>query len=67
MNQFDIEALPPVGIDQRLGQVGSFIGGVIQNLDLEQVSRIVKLYHGVDQPFYNQRLIENRQLDGHGG
>ncbi len=62
MDQLDVDSLRPVKIHPRLGQLGGFIGGVIEHLNLQQMGRIIEPDGGVDQPFNHQRLVEHRQL-----
>ena len=48
------------------GQLGDFlrlVGRVVQDLNLEQVLRVVHLADGIDQPVRDVHLVEDRQLD----
>ena len=48
--------------DRAFGDGGRFIGGVVQNLDLQELARIVQLAHGIDQPVRDVHLVVDRQL-----
>ena len=56
-----LRGMPP---HRQLGDLLRLVGRVVQDLDLEQVPRIVHLADGVDQPVRDVHLVEDRQLDG---
>ena len=46
----------------RLGQLGRPIGGIVQDLDLQPIGRIIQCGRGVNQPLDDVLLVEDRQL-----
>ncbi len=46
----------------RLGQCGRLVGGIVQNLNLQPVGRIIQRGRGVNQPLDDMLLVEDRQL-----
>jgi hypothetical protein len=50
------------------GQLGDFtrlVGRIVEDLDFEELLRIVHLAHGLDQPIDHIHLVEKGQLDRH--
>ena len=46
-----------------LGHAPRLVGRVVQDLDLEQLARIIDLADGVDQPIRDVHLVVDRELD----
>jgi hypothetical protein len=65
MDQLDIKALCSQRGNARLRQPGRFISRVIQHLDLQAVTRVVKASHRVDEPGHHVHLVEKRKLHRH--
>src|ERR1017187_6141095 len=53
-----------VAIDQNAGDLHGFVGGIIQQLDVEFVFRIFEAADRVKQPFHDVLLVKNGQLHG---
>ncbi len=53
-----------VALDQSASHVDSLVGGVVQNLDIKFVARIVYLADRIQQSLNDILLVEDRQLDG---
>ena len=47
--------------------VAGFVGGIVEDLDLEAVARIANRGHGVEQPLGHVHLVVQRELHGHRG
>ena len=52
-----------MALDRGLGNVLGLVGRVVQDLDFEQVLRVVHLADGIDQPVRDGHLIEDRELN----
>ena len=60
----DVEPLGGVPAHRQLRDVLRLVGRIVQDLDLEQLARVVHLADGVDQPVRDVHLVEDGQLDG---
>ena len=60
----DVDASGRVTAHGRLRNCLGLVGRVIQDLNLEQLPRVVHLADGVDQPVRDVHLVEDRKLDG---
>ncbi len=47
--------------------VAGFVGGIVEDLDLEAVARVADGGHGIEQPFGDVHLVEQGKLHRHGG
>jgi hypothetical protein len=45
----------------------AFVRGIVQDLDLQQILRIMDSRDGAKKPFHHLCFVENRELDGHPG
>ena len=45
--------------------LGRLVGRIVEDLDLQQIARIVDLADGIDQPIRDVHLVEDRELDRH--
>ena len=58
------------GLIKLYGRLGNFyraVGGVVQNLNLQLVGRIVQVAAGLDQPVNDELLVEDGELHGDAG
>jgi len=60
----DIKPAKRVTPHRPLGDGRGLVGRIIQDLDLEQILRIIHLADGVDEPVGDVHLVENRELHG---
>ena len=60
----DIEAARGMAADGKLRDLFCLVGRIVQNLDLEQVLRVIELADGRDQPVGHVHFVEDRKLDG---
>src|ERR1044071_4344669 len=51
-------------IDEGAGDVYGFVGGVVEQLNVESVARIFDPADGLQQAINHELLVENRELDG---
>ena len=51
----------------RRGDLDGFVGGVVEDLDLEAVARVVDAAEGVDEAVDDELLVEDGELDGDEG
>src|SRR5689334_21398839 len=63
MQVMNVDALPAQGFDRLARHVLGFIGGVIQQLNLQQLGGVPDLGHRLDQPLNHKHLVVDRQLD----
>ncbi len=63
MHKLDIYPSGPVLSDDPRHQIFSVIGGIVQHLDLQALSRIIQLRHRAEQPFDRVLLIKDGKLD----
>ena len=57
----------PVAFDDGSGDFFGFVGGVVEDLDLQQLARIFDLADGVDEAVDDELLVEDGELDGDAG
>src|ERR1700733_8836485 len=62
---FDCDALGPIFDHEPLGVRVRFVSGVVENLDLKQVARVVEFGYLFQKAGDNKTFVEERQLDGH--
>ena len=67
MDVVDIDSLLPAGLDGLFSDKFGFIGGIVKQLDFQQLFRIVDCGHGIHQAFDNIHLVVDGQLDGDSG
>ncbi len=60
-------ALCSVALDAAAGDLLGFVGGVVENLDIEELARIVETRHGFDKPLDDVALVEDGKLDRDAG
>ena len=63
MDVGDVHAARGVAAHGLLGHAARLVGRVVQDLDLEELARILDLADGVDQPIGDVHLVVDRQLD----
>jgi len=56
-----------IALHDGLGDDGGFVGGVVEELDLEAVARVVEAAAGVDEAVDNELLVIDGELDGDEG
>ena len=62
VDQLHIEPLRRQFGDHPPGDVRRFVGGIVEQLHLEQLPRVIERRHGPQQPLHHIQLIEDRQL-----
>jgi len=67
MQILDVDALGGVAADGLLGYAPGFVGGVVEDLDFEQLARVIQLAHRVNEAVRNVHLVVDRQLHGDHG
>ncbi len=67
MQVMDIDAEGLVTLDAGAGDLGGFVGGVVQHLDLEQLARIIETRHGFDEALDDVALVVDGKLYGNLG
>src|SRR5262249_48202108 len=60
----DWQTLRGETLDAIAGHLLRLVGGVVQNLNVQQLARIVETRDGFDEAFDHVALIENRELNG---
>ena len=60
----DVDAMRGVAPDRELRDFSRFIRRVVQDLDLEQLRRVIEAANRVDQPIGDVHLVVDRQLNG---
>ena len=63
----DVDASPPPFVGALPGQGGGVVGGVVEDLDLEEVAGMGEAAGGVDQALDDMFFIVDGELDGDGG
>ena len=53
--------------DEGGGDLAGFVGGVVEQLDVELPARVIQFAAGIDQPVDDVLLVEDRKLDGNAG
>ena len=53
-----------IAFDQVARDIDSFVGGIVEHLDVELLARIFQLADGFEQPFDDVLLVEDWQLHG---
>ena len=53
--------------DDGAGDVDGFVSGVVEELDLEAVARVVETAAGLDEAVDDELLVEDGELDGDEG
>ena len=65
MNQLNIEAALPQFVGARSSHFPCIVGGIVQDLDLQQFSRIIELADRAQKAFHYVNFVKNRKLNGH--
>jgi hypothetical protein len=60
----DVEALGPEPLDLGLGDLSGLVGGIVEDLDLEQLPWVIELADGVQKTLDDVKLIEDGELNG---
>lgn len=63
----DVDASPPPFVGAPPGAGGGVVGGVVEDLDLEEVAGVGEAAGGVDEALDNVRLVVDGKLDGDAG
>ena len=63
----DVDAPPPPLAGAQPGQGGGLVGGVVEDLDLEEVAGVGEAAGGVDEALDDVPLVVDGELDGDGG
>ncbi len=63
----DVDAPPPPLAGALTGQGGGLVGGVVEDLDLEEVAGVGEAAGGVDEALDDVPLVVGGELDGDGG
>ncbi|MDE2974995.1 MAG: hypothetical protein OXU64_09820 [Gemmatimonadota bacterium] len=64
MEDGDVDALPPPVPGAPPGEGGGLVGGVVENLDLEEVAGVGEAAGGVDEALDDVPLVVDGKLDG---
>ena len=67
MNVNDGQAGGGVALDAGASNFASFVGGIVEHLDVQQFVRIIELGNGVNEAFDDVALIEDGKLNGNLG
>ena len=65
MNVDDGHALSGVAFDAGVRHLPGLVGGIVEDLHIEEFRRVVKTRNGLDEAFDHVALVENGKLDGH--
>src|SRR6266704_499493 len=65
MNQLNIEAALPQFFGARSSHFPCIVGGIVQDLDLQQFSRIIELADRAQKALHYVNFVKNRKLNGH--
>jgi hypothetical protein len=65
MNQLNIETALPQFFRAGSGHLAGIVGGIVQHLNLEQISRIIELADRTQKALYHVNFIKNRKLNRH--
>ena len=60
----DVEPARRLAANGELGNVARLVGRIVEDLDLEEIQRIVDRAHRVDEPIDDVHLVVDGQLDG---
>ena len=63
----DVDAPPPPLAGAPPGEGGGFVGGVVEDLDLEEVAGVGEAAGGIDEALDDVPLVVDGELDGDGG
>ena len=63
----DVDASPPPFVGALPGEGGGVVGGVVEDLDLEEVAGVGEAAGGVDEALDDVRLVVDGELDGDAG
>src|SRR5208282_4509295 len=63
----DRHALRSVAFHASAGNLASFVGGIVKDLNVEQFARVVEAGNGFDEALDHVALVEDRKLDGDTG
>lgn len=63
----DVDAPPPPLVGAPPGEGGGLVGGVVEDLDLEEVAGVGEAAGGVDEALDDVPLVVDGELDGDGG
>ena len=64
VNVDDGQALRGVAFDAGAGDLAGFVGGIVEDLHVEQFAWVVESRDGFDQTLDHVALVENGKLDG---
>ena len=64
MDVDDGHALRGVALDAGAGDFARFVGGIVEDLNVEQFARIVEARDGFDEALDHVALVEDGKLDG---
>lgn len=64
MNVKDGETLGSVAIDAGASDFASFVGGIVENLNVHEFAGIIELRDGIDEALNYVALVEDRKLYG---
>lgn len=62
MQQLDGQPLGAIALDAGRGQRGGLVGGIVQQLNLQAIGRVVQRRQRVDQTLHHVQLVEHRRL-----
>src|SRR5205807_9186377 len=65
MNQLDVEAALPQFFGARSSHCPRIVGRIVQDLDLQQFSRIIELADRAQKALHYVNFVKNRKLNGH--
>src|SRR5574342_146880 len=65
MYLFYVKAALPIQCHGGRDNIPCLIGGVIENLDLQQLFRVIKVAYAFNETVDNVQLVEERELDRH--
>ena len=60
----DVDPLRGIATHRAFGDLAGFVRRIVQDLNLEQLARVIDLTHGVDQTIGDVHLVVDRKLDG---
>src|SRR5262245_21713524 len=63
MQIVDIDALPAQCVNRLASHVLGFVRGIVEELDLQKLWRVVDFRHRLDQSFNNEHLVVDRELN----
>src|SRR5436305_13569637 len=65
MNKLNIEATLPQFFGARSSHYTRIVGRIVQDLDLQQFSRIIELADRAQKALHYVNFVKNRKLNGH--